>query len=237
MDAPKARSANRLLASLSPEDFSLVGPYLQKAELAPQTELAAAGEDLLNAYFPHSGIISLVVRLTDGQTTEVAMIGRDSMFGGSALVGPKALTTAIVQSRGECSKISTGRLQSAADQSKTLRTIIARHEQAIFVQAQQSAGCLASHPAVARLARWLMRARDAAGTDKLHFTQDFLGQMIGVKRNAVSQVATDLQASGIIVFSRGQIQITDASKLKAIACECYETVRSELERLKRSQLG
>lgn len=166
------------------------------------------------------------------------MIGRDSVFGGSAvLVGPRALTTAIVQTQGECSIVPINRLQAAADRSKTFRTTLARHEQAIFVQAQQSASCLASHLAVARLARWLLRARDAAGTDVLLFTQEFLGQMIGLRRNAVSQIATVMQARGIIHFNRGHIRITDVSRLKAEACECYETVRNELEQLKRSPLA
>jgi CRP-like cAMP-binding protein len=199
--------------------------------------LAAAGEALENAYFPHSGIISLVVRLIHGDTTEVAMIGRDSVFGASAaLVGPLALTTAIVQSPGMCSALPIKWLKTAADQSRTFGTTLVRHEQAIFVQAQQSAGCMASHPAMARLARWLLRARDATGSDDLFFTQEFLGQMLGVQRNAVSYVATTLKEKGLIKFSRAQIRIVDVAELRATACECYETVKNELEQLKRSTL-
>jgi len=231
------RPPNRLLANLSPDDFDLVKSHLRTAELTSGTELAAAGNDLLDASFPNTGVISLVVRLADGETTEIAMIGRDSVFGASAaLVGPTALTTAIVQSPGAFSTIPIRRLQAAVDQSKTFRTILTRHEQAIFVQARQSAGCLVSHTAFARLARWLLRARDAAGTDELQFTQEFLGQMIGVKRNAVSQVANMLQEKGLIRFNRGHIQIIDVPRLKAQACECYETVRNELDQLKRSGL-
>ena len=162
------------------------------------------------------------------------MVGRESVFGASAaLGGPKALTTAIVQSPGACSAIPIRRLRVAADQSKSFRVILARHEQAIFVQARQSAGCLASHPALARFARWLMRARDAAGTDELQFTQEFIAQMLGVKRNAVSQVSTVLQERGLIRVARGRIVIVDAPQLEAAACECYATVRDELEDLKR----
>lgn len=230
------RSPNRLLADLNPGDFDLLGAHLRITELVHAAELVAAGEVMVDAYFPHTGIISLIVRLTGGEATEVAMVGRDSVFGASAaLVGPTALTTAVVQSPGACSVLPVRRLKEAADQSPTLRTVLIRHEQAIFVQAQQSAACMASHPAMARLARWLLRARDAGGSDGLNFTQEFLGQMLGVRRNAVSSVATELQNMGVIRFNRGQISITDATSLEAIACECYDTVRSELDHLKRDR--
>jgi CRP-like cAMP-binding protein len=232
------RSPNRLLANLSPGNFSLVSPALRTIDLVHAAELAVAGDDLTDAYFPHSGVISLVIRLTTGATTEIAMVGRDSVFGASAaLGGSAALTTAIVQSPGICSVLSIKRLQEAADQSITFRKVLARHEQAIFVQAQQSAGCIASHTSIARLARWLLRARDAAGTDELQFTQEFLAQMLGVQRNAVSYVANELQEKGIIRVARGRIVIVDVHQLMAAACECYVTVRDELEQLKRSHLN
>jgi CRP-like cAMP-binding protein len=231
------RSPNRLLANLAPADYELVEPHLHDFKLAHAVVLAAAGEGLKKAYFPHSGIISLVVRLVHGETTEVAMIGRDSVFGASAaLVGPLALTTAIVQSPGTCTALPIKWLKAAAEQSRTFSTTLVRHEQAIFVQAQQSAGCMASHTAMARLARWLLRARDATGSDELFFTQEFLGQMLGVQRNAVSFVAATLRERGLIKFSRARIRIVNVAGLKAMACECYETVKSELEQLKRSTL-
>ncbi len=232
-----APSSNRLLAGLGPADLDLVKPHLRESELVHMAVLAAAGDELKQAYFPHNGIISLVVRLSEGETTEVAMVGRESLFGASAALGsPVALTTAIVQLPGTCSVIPIKRLQAAAEESKTFRILLIQREQAIFVQAQQSAGCLAWHTGIARLARWLLRARDAAGTDELRFTQEFLGQMLGVHRNAVSNVAGMLQDKGLIDFTRARIQIRDVPGLKAVACECYETVRHELEHLKRGAL-
>jgi CRP-like cAMP-binding protein len=199
--------------------------------------LAVAGDELTEAYFPHDGIISLVVRLTQGETTEVAMVGVESVFGASAAIGSAlSLTTAVVQSPGMCSIMPMARLIEASDHSRTLRKTLVLHEQAIFVQAQQSAGCIASHASIARLARWLLRARDASGSDQLHFTQEFLGQMLGVHRNAVSNVAGVLQESGLIKFTRAQIRIVDVAGLQAAACECYEAVRNEMEQLKRGKL-
>ncbi len=218
--------------------MDLVRPYFRTVELVQGAQIVAAGDDLVNAYFPFSGMISLVVQMSGGDATEVAMIGRDSVFGASAaLVGPRALTSAVVQLPGECSILPIARLRDAAEQSKTFGTILIRHEQAIFVQAQQSVGCVSSHPAIARLARWLLRARDAAGTDELQFTQEFLGQMLGIKRNAVSYVAAILQEKGLIRFNRGHILIVDTPRLEATACECYVTVRDELDRLKRGPLN
>ena len=232
MDA-SIRSPNRLLANLIPSDFDLVKPHLRDFELVHAIVLATAGDELKQAYFPHSGIISLVVRMVQGETTEVAMVGRGSVYGSSAaLAGPTALTTGIVQSPGMCSVLPVRWLRAAADHSMTFRITLTQHAQAIFVQAQQSAGCIASHSAISRLSRWLLRARDASGCDELQFTQEFLGQMLGVQRNTVSNVASALQDKGLIKFNRAQIRILDVAGLKATACECYETVKNELEHLK-----
>jgi CRP-like cAMP-binding protein len=177
---PSPRSPNEFLASLSSADFELVRPHLRTVNLAHEVVLVAAGAVLPHVYFPHSGIISLVVRLVDGQTIESAMIGRDSVFGGSAaLDGTIALNDAIVQLPGTASVLDIAQLRKAAEQSVTFRTALIRHEQALLAQAQQSAACNAAHPVEARLSRWLLRARDLSGSDSLHLTQEFLSQMLG----------------------------------------------------------
>ncbi len=235
--APSVRPPNGLVALLLQSDFDLVGPHLRNLELVREQVIAAAGDEIKQAYLPHSGIISLVVRLTHGETTEVAMVGNQSIFGASAVLGnSSALTTAIVTIGGTCSVLPIKRLREAIDRSATLRTTLILHEQSILVQAQQTAACNASHPTVARLARWLLRARDATGSDELQFTQESLGQMLGVHRNAVSFVACALKDKGVIQFSRAQIRIIDATGLEAVACECYAVVRGDLEHLKRGQV-
>jgi CRP-like cAMP-binding protein len=174
-------------------DFELVELHLRTLGLARTFVVATAGDELSDAYFPHSGIISLVVRLIEGEMTEVAMVGRDSVFGAStALTGSAALSTVIVRSPGACSVLSVERLNTAVDQSKTFRSTLLRDEQAIFVQARQAAACVATHPAVARLAQGLLCARDAAGSHQLRLSQESLCQMLGVKRNVVSVVAGTL---------------------------------------------
>jgi CRP-like cAMP-binding protein len=190
-------SVNHLLAALPPRDFGLLRPHLETIELVQETVLVAAGEPLTRVFFPHNGVISLVVSLIAGGSVEVAMIGRDSVFGGSAaLDGKISLTNAVVQLPGTASTLELGILRTVARENIAFRTTLIRHEQAVFAQAQQSAACNALHSAEARLARWLLRMHDLAGKDELYLTQDFLAQMIGVQRNSVSTVAHILQRAG-----------------------------------------
>ena len=227
-----AASPNHLLAALPPADFELLRPHLQTINLAQEAVLLTAGDRLTHAIFPHSGVISLVVSLAAGETVEVGMVGRDSVFGGAAaLDGGISLTDAVVQHPGTASTLGIERLRIVANQSTAFRTRLIRHEQALFAQAQQSAACNASHSAEARLARWLLRMHDLAEAEDLPLTQDFLAQMIGVRRNSVSMVAHTLQAAGFIKYSRGHIRIMDIDGLKDISCECYAAVNAQHLRL------
>jgi CRP-like cAMP-binding protein len=225
-------SSNHLLAALPSEDFELLRPHLQKVELVQVMVLVAAGDPLARVFFPHSGVISLVVSLSAGEAVEVAMIGRDSVFGGSAALGSNiSLTGAIVQLQGTASTLDVERLRTAANQSIAFRTTLFRHNQALFAQAQQSAACNASDSAEARLARWLLRMHDLSEVEVLPLTQEFLAQMIGVKRNSVSVIAHTLQQEGIIKYNRGHIDITNLQGLKEVACECYAAVNLQYRRL------
>jgi CRP-like cAMP-binding protein len=235
MDA-NPRSPNHLLASLPAADFELFRPHLETIELVQEDVLVAAGDRLTKVFFPHSGVISLVVSLAGGEMVEVAMIGRDTIFGASAaLDGNISLTDAVVQLPGFASTLAVGRLRAAAEQDVAFRTTLIRHEQALFAQAQQSAACNASHTVEARLARSLLRMHDLSEVVKLPLTQDVLAQMIGVKRNSVSTVAHILQEHGIIKYARGHIEITDLEALKNASCECYKAVHAQYHRLIREK--
>jgi CRP-like cAMP-binding protein len=194
--------------------------------------LFEAGDPVNWVYFPHSGVISLVVGLADGQMIEAAMVGRDGVVGGSAaLDGKVALNRGIVQIEGDASILDVAILRKTAEQSTTFRTALIRHEQALFAQAQQSAACNASHTVEARLSRWLLRSQELAGEDTLDLTQEFVAQMLGVRRTSVSLVANTLQSAGLIQYSRGRIQITDMDGLRAASCECYDRVKAQYDRL------
>jgi CRP-like cAMP-binding protein len=226
-----ARS-NLLLNRLAAADFQLVLPGLRTVELEYEAVLVAAGNKITSVYFPHSGVISLVVSLADGEMVEAAMLGRDSVFGASAaLDGSTSITTAIVQQSGRASVLDVALLRSAAAASLPFRTILMRHEQALFAQAQQCAACNATHPVDFRMARWLLRMRDLCDSNSFLLTQDFLAQMLGVRRNSVSLVANSLQEAGFIKYRRGQMEITDTEGLIERSCECYSTVKEYYKKL------
>jgi CRP-like cAMP-binding protein len=226
------RSPNHLLAALPTVDFDLLRPFLRTVEMDQETVLVAAGDRLTHVYFPHSGVISLVVSLADGQMVEVAMIGRDSVFGGSAaLDGQISLTDAIVVLPGAASILDVDRLRSVSEQSVAFRTLLIRHEQALFAQAQQTAACNAAHAVEMRLARCLLRMHDLSEVSLLPLTQDALALMIGIKRNTASASAHALQDAGVIKYSRGKIQILDLDGLKKLTCECYKAVAIQYNRL------
>jgi CRP-like cAMP-binding protein len=226
------RLPNHLLQCLPAAEFEALRPHLEFVELVREAVLVEAGAPLTHVYLPYSGVISLVVSLSEGQTVEVAMVGRDSVFGAAAaLDGGISLTDAVVMLPGTASIIDVAHFRAAADRSVAFRTLLVRHEQALFAQAQQSAACNASHSVEARLSRWLLRARDLCDSENLPLTQEFLAQMIGVQRNAVSIVAHALQQGGIISYSRGHIEIKDLEALRAAACECYQAVKVQYDRL------
>jgi CRP-like cAMP-binding protein len=231
LDQP-IQSPNHLLASLPAADFDALRSHLKPVELRHETVLFEVGETIDRVYFPHSGVISLVVSLASGEMIETGMVGCDSLLGGSsALDGKVSLNKAIVQIPGTASALGLDHLRHLADVSVAFRTTLIRHEQLILVQAQQSAACNITHTVEARLARWLLRCRDLMESDDLALTQEFVSQMLGVRRTSVSIVAGTLQQAGLIRYRRGHIRILDLQGLQDGACECYETVRSQSERL------
>ena len=225
-------STNHLLDSLPTAEVEALRPRLGTVELVREAVLVEAGSPLTQVYLPHSGAIAMMVRLSEGQTVEVAMIGRDSVVRASAALDDGiSLTDAVVLLPGSASVIEVAVLRAAADRSAVLRNLLARHEQALFTQAQQSAVCNASHSVEARLSRWLLRARDLCDSETLPLTQELLAQLMGVQRNAVSIVAHALQRAGIIRYSRGHIDIRDPEGLRETSCECYEVVKLQHLRL------
>jgi len=225
-------SRNLLLQVLPMEELGLLRPRLELVELTKDAVLVEAGAALSHVYLPLSGVISMVVRLSEGQTVEVAMVGRDSLFGASAaLDGGISLTDAVVVLPGTAAILNVADFRAAAERSAALRALLARHEQALFAQAQQSAACNASHTVEARLSRCLLRVRDLCDSETLPLTQEFLAQMIGVQRNAVSIVAHALQQARIIRYSRGHIEIKDVDGLRQTSCECYRVVKAQRDRL------
>jgi CRP-like cAMP-binding protein len=223
---------NLLLASLSEGDAAAIRPHLVSVHLDHKRVLFEAGGTIKQVYFPEGAIISLVVGLSTGEMVEAAMVGKDGVVGASsALDGKISLSRAIVQLAGDSLVCDVDALKGAALQSHTFLSRLIRHEQTVYSQAQQSTACMATHDVEARLCRWLLRARDLSGDDTLLFTQEFLAEMLGVRRTSVTTVAHTLQRAGLLKYSRGRIQILDVEGVRESACECYETVNSNYQAL------
>ena len=223
---------NLLLGLLSSSDLKLLTPHLKSVHFEQQHVLFEAEEKISHVYFPTGAVVSLVITLSTGEIIEAAMVGVDGVVGASAaLDGKISLSRGIVQLAGEIVVCDIDTLKSAAMQSPKLLSLLIRHEQTVYAQAQQSAACFATHQVEARLCRWLLRARDLSESDNLPFTQEYLAEMLGVRRTSVTAVAHTLQEAGLIKYARGKIQIVNAKKLQESACECYGSVKAHYEKL------
>ena len=232
MHPPLQPSSNQFLQSLSRGDYELLRPHLREVKLVHSAVLFDIGGVIERVYFPHSGVISLVVALAGGDMIEAGMIGTDGVAGTSAaLDGAIALNRAIVQIPGVGSAVEIPHMRAAVAASKSLRIKLYQHDQMLLAQAQQSAACNAKHQIEERLCRWLLRTRDLVGSDSIELTQEFLAQMLGVRRTSVTLAASHLQAANLIKYRRGHIHVLDSDALQEAACECYEAVKSQVTRL------
>jgi CRP-like cAMP-binding protein len=219
------KPTNLLLTSLSATDLKLLEPHLRPFDFQQHNVLFEAGQPISAAYFPFDAVVSRVVALSTGEAIEAAMVGRDGIIGASAAFDGKfALSRAVVVIAGRGVSCDVDALKRAVLQSATLHSLLIRHELTVYAQVQQTAACNAVHSIEERLARWLLRARDLSRSDTLPFTQEFLAEMLGVRRTSVSVVAHTFQQAGLLKYARGRIQIVNLEGMREIACECYATV-------------
>lgn len=225
---------NRFLNSLSLPEAARLAPFLKPISLDQGVILNEPGDEIENIVFPHSGMVSLLAIMNNGSAVETATIGREGVVGGMAGLGlHTSLTRAVVQTPLVASQIAAGRLRKAVEASDELRNVIVHCNDALLGQVQITAACNALHPIQARLARWILQTKDRTDGEKLPLTQQLLSEMLGVRRSSVSEVAAQLQSAGLIRYTRGSIQIIDEDGLKRTACECYETIKAQAERLLR----
>lgn len=226
------QSANFILNSLPADIFAALKPNLNQVDLGFDTFVSETGEYIEHVHFPHSAVMSLVVELKDGRRIEAAMVGCDGVVNGtSALDGRMSLHQSIVQLAGASSAIRPDALRALANKYGLLHSMIIRHEQVLLSQAMQSAACQASHSLEERMCRWLLRMHDLAHSDHFALTQDYLAQLLGVRRTSVSVVAGTLQRAGFISYRHGQMKLLDIDALRDAACECYQKVRDDYEML------
>jgi CRP-like cAMP-binding protein len=224
-------SKNFLLNRLGADLLGRLLPNLSVVQLASGDVLAGTHERVEKVYFPHTGVISCVVETIGGGAIETGMIGNDGAFGSSQALDDKvSLNHVVMQVPGAASVISSDHLRKAADELPVFRGLLVKYEQFFLAQVQQTAACNALHTVRARTCKWLLRMQELAG-DNLPLTQEFLAQMMGVRRTSVTGVATELQSSGMISYSRGHIHIKDLEQIRQTACECDADVRSHYRRM------
>jgi CRP-like cAMP-binding protein len=188
---------NRFLATLPPHDFSLLAPHLRTLALERGVMLHDVGEQIEHVYFPHTGMVSLVAVMQSGATVETATIGRAGVIGASAGLGARTtMARAVVQLPGTAAWLSASHFHAAAAQSQAIRDLIVRHNDLLLSQVQQSVACNALHALEARLCRWLLQTHDCTDGNIIPLTQEFLGQMLGVRRTTVTIAARLLQGAG-----------------------------------------
>jgi CRP-like cAMP-binding protein len=216
---------NNLLATLIKTDEGSLFGHLVEFNADKHTRLHRAGEEIEHVYFPLAGMISLLTVMSDGVAVETAAIGYDSATGfNGALSGRNSNCEAVVQIAMKSLRIATRPFLNAYEGSPGVRHMIHVANEMLVEQIQQVAACHALHNAEGRLARWLLQTHDYAGNDVLDLTQDFVSEMIGVRRTTVTELAQTLQREGLIKYSRGRVTIVNRKGLEQRCCECYQAV-------------
>lgn len=217
---------NKLLSSLPRGQIDLLTPYLTTEQLPQGEVLLEAGEEFDQVYFPHNGMLSLLVVLRDGKAIEVATVGREGVVGAMAGLGLyKSSVRVVVQLPMAATRIAASQFRKAVDSAVAVRDLCVGYNEALLQQARVTAACNAVHPVESRFCRWLLQSADRAQSDTVELTQEFLAEMLGVRRTSVSDVASNIQKLGCITYTRGVIKIVDRGALERHSCECYETLR------------
>jgi CRP-like cAMP-binding protein len=216
---------NKLLASLPRDHFDRLLPHLSTVSLPQGLVLYESGDEVDQVYFPLYGMLSLLAVLRDGKAIETATVGREGVVGAMAGLGLyKSLVRVVVQMPVAVSKIAATHFRTAAAASDPVRNLCIRYNEVLLSQARVTAACNALHPIEARFCRWLLQSADRSASDTVALTQEFLAEMLGVRRTSVTEVASKVQNAGAITYSRGVIKILDRAALMRLSCECYETL-------------
>jgi CRP-like cAMP-binding protein len=217
---------NRLLAVLAPEERDRLLRGAKSETFEAHQVLYTAGREISHVYFPVSGMISLVVKMTDADDVEATTIGNEGVIGISVILGVASTTLeALWQIPGRALKVTTRAVLEEIRRTPSVNRLFLRYAEAMMVQLAQHAACNRTHSIEQRCARWLLMTRDRVGSDEFPLTQQFLAQMLGVRRATVTMVAGALQKAGLINYRRGRIRIVDGRGLEGTACECYGVVR------------
>ena len=223
----------RIMLALEPKERERLLAATSPVSLEPKQVLLRGGDRIDTVYFPDNAVVSLLIAMDDGTTVEVANIGNEGIVGVSAFLGVDTLGAQEryqVEVPGQARAMDVATFIKAAGR-EPLRRLVEYSIQAQFIQVAQRVACVALHSIPERCSRWLLLTNDRVGDREFPLTQEFLAQMLGVRRASVSEAAGALQQAGLISYSRGRVTILDRDGLENAACECYGIMRRELERL------
>jgi CRP-like cAMP-binding protein len=232
MAQPLKPEQNQLLAALPAADYKRLLPYLEPVALPLGLVIFESGTKLRHLYFPASGIVSLLYAMENGASTEIAVIGSDGVVGIALFMGGESTPTrAVVQSAGHGYRLKAAVLKTEFELGGPLQYVLLRYTQALIAQMTQTAVCNRHHSLDQQLCRWLLLSLDRLTSNELKMTQELIANMLGVRREGVTEAAGHLQKDGLIQYSRGRITVLDRPGLEARVCECYAVVRKEINRL------
>ncbi len=232
MSVPSSAIKNRLLAALPAADYARLAPNLNLVPMPLGWAVYESGGTQGHVYFPTDSIVSLLYVLADGDSTELGVVGNDGLVGISLFMGGETTPSrAVVQSAGQGYRLKSSILKAEFVHGGALHHLLLRYTQSLITQMVQTAVCNRHHSVDQQLCRWLLLSLDRLPSNELVMTQELIADMLGVRREGVTEAAGNLQAAGLIHYSRGKITVLDRSKLEARVCECYAVVRRETDRL------
>jgi CRP-like cAMP-binding protein len=223
---------NHLLDALPPRDYERVAPYLELIPMGLGDVLYEPGIRLRHVYFPTTSIVSLLYVMEDGASAEIAIVGNEGLLGVSLFMGGETTPSrAVVQSAGYGFRLKAQALKTEFARFGPTLHLLLRYTQALITQMAQTAVCNRHHSVDQQLCRWLLLSLDRLASNELSMTQELIANMLGVRREGVTEAAGKLQDAGLIRYSRGKITVLDRPGLEARSCECYQVVKTEMDRL------
>ena len=232
MNAPHDSRQNHLLAALPPEEYARLLPDLEWVQMPLGHVLYEPGVQMRHVYFPTTCIVSLLYVMEDGASAEIAVVGNEGVVGVSLFMGGESTTSrAVVQSAGHAYRLKAQLLKDEFFRAGPMQRLLLCYTQALLTQMAQTAVCNRHHSLDQQFCRWLLLSLDRLSSNELIMTQELIANMLGVRREGVTEAAGNVQRAGLISYNRGRITVLDRPGLEARACECYAVVKKEFDRL------
>ena len=237
LDSAEPRN-NHLLAALPESEWQRWQQFLEKVEMPLGQVLYEAGATLTHVYFPTTSIVSLLYVMENGASAEIAVVGNEGLVGISLFMGGESTPSrAVVQSAGHGLRLKAQLMKDEFDRAGPVLHLLLRYTQALITQMAQTAACNRHHTLDQQLCRWLLLSLDRLRVNELAMTQELIANMLGVRREGVTEAALKLQHAGLISYSRGRITVLDRAGLEQRTCECYAVVKREYDRLLPERLA